>query len=391
MNVYIIGGGASGLVAGIISARNNHKVTILEKNNTCGKKLLLTGNGKCNFYNEDQQLKYYHTNNKKEFKNIFAYTNQILLFFKTIGIIPQNKNGYYYPYSNQSTSILNALLKEAEKLNIKIITNQNVTKIEKKEQFIIHTNENIYKADKIIIATGSKAYPKTGSNGEGYKLAKQLGHTIKPIYPALTMLKSDQTYNWEGIRTPVTLTLKLNNQTITKEQGEIQLIKNGISGIVTFNISHYIFKNKNIKILIDFVPWFTKNEDEFIKWLDNQSKKLKYPLKNILEGFLNYKLVNFILEKNKYPKDILWENCNKQKIVNDLKQFTFKPNNDYTYDKAQTCQGGIPLEEINTTTMESKITKGLYFTGEIIDVHADCGGYNLSFAFMTAFIAGKLN
>ena len=178
MRICIIGGGASGLIAAIGAKNKNNEVFILERNNKCGKKLLLTGNGRCNFWNENQNLNFYHSHNLECLETIFTLEkDQVLPFFKSIGIISKIKDGYYYPYSNQSTAILKALLTEIDKLNIKIYYEEYVTNLKKENNFVIKTNNNIYKADKVIIATGSKAYPKTGSDGNGYELLKQLGFT----------------------------------------------------------------------------------------------------------------------------------------------------------------------------------------------------------------------
>ncbi len=396
MNIIIIGGGASGLVSAIIAKRNGANVTILEKNKQCGKKLLITGNGRCNFWNEQQDIKFYHSNNIDIFEQFLkANKTKVLSFFDSIGIVSKNKNGYYYPFSNQAVSILNALLTEVHKLKINIIY-EEVTNIEKSQNFKITSLKNTYYADKIIIATGSKAYPKTGSDGFGYILAQRLGHSLIPIFPALVQIKGNASYyqNWAGIRCEVKLAYYEKNIYQKEEIGEIQLTDYGISGICAFNLSNQVAKSltkkQKTEILINFVPWFQGTKNDFKEWLDNQNKKLnKYTLKEILEGFLNHKLVNLLLNLANINEKTTWSQINKDNIVKLIMEFAFIPTEVLSFTNAQVCSGGIPLTEINMKTMESKITKGLYFTGEILDVNGDCGGYNLGFAWMSGIVAGE--
>mgnify|MGYP001091454610 CR=1 FL=1 len=183
--VVVIGGGASGLVASIL-ASNSNEVTILEGNDKCGKKILLTGNGKCNYWNEDISIDHYNTNNKEILEKIITEKNQeeVLSFLEKLGIYPKIKNGYYYPYSNQATSVRTLLLKELEKRNIKIVSNFKVTEIKQENNmFMIYSDKEKIVADKVILATGSKACPKTGSDGSGYSLLESLGHHINPVTP----------------------------------------------------------------------------------------------------------------------------------------------------------------------------------------------------------------
>ena len=383
MNIIIIGGGASGLVSAIIAKRNGANVTILEKNKQCGKKLLITGNGRCNFWNEQQDIKFYHPNNIDIFEQFLkANKTKVLSFFDSIGIVSKNKNGYYYPFSNQAVSILNALLTEVHKLKINIIY-EEVTNIEKSQNFKITSLKNTYYADKIIIATGSKAYPKTGSDGFGYILAQRLGHSLIPIFPALVQIKGNASYyqNWAGIRCEVKLAYYEKNIYQKEEIGEIQLTDYGISGICAFNLSNQVAKSLTKK---------QKTKKDIKEWLDNQNKKLnKYTLKEILEGFLNHKLVNLLLNLANINEKTTWSQINKDNIVKLIMEFAFIPTEVLSFTNAQVCSGGIPLTEINMKTMESKITKGLYFTGEILDVNGDCGGYNLGFAWMSGIVAGE--
>ncbi len=390
MEIFIIGAGASGLTAAITLARKGKKVTILEKNQTCGKKLLLTGNARCNYYNQDQDIKKYNSDNKNALKEILKQgQKEVLPFFDSIGIIHNIKNGYYYPYSNQSKSVLNALLKTLQKLNVKIINNQTVIDIKKQDKFIITTQDSTYKADKLIIATGGKTYPQTGSDGSTYKLLKKLGHSTTKLYPGLTKIigKDNYYHLWAQTRAQVKLTLKINNQTIKEEIGELQMTKNGISGICTFNLSAKVAKaldkKEKVIITINFVPWFNKNNEQLAKWLKKQNETKD--LDTILNGFLPSNTIELFHKTTSINKI---NNQTLPTIINFLTNFTFNPK-EVTFKEAQITVGGIKLNEINPQTLESKIVKNLYIIGEILDVQGDCGGYNLGLAWMTGIIVGK--
>ena len=401
MKTIIIGAGASGLISAIYAAKNSSEVIILEKNDTSAKKILITGNGRCNYYNEDQNINHYHSENNELIKDIITKenTDEIMKFFNKIGIVPKIKDGYYYPYSNQATSIKEALLTEAKIKGIKIITGENVTKINKNNnQFVIKTENNTYSADKVILATGSKAYPKTGSDGSGYILASSFGHKITNIYPSLSQLKGEESYfkNWSGVRADVKVSLLENNKIIKEEKGEIQLTNNGVSGICVFNLSGLaskgLMEGKKEEIVINFMPWLN-SFNEVSNYLEERNKKLKNrTIEQFLEGFLNYKLIHVILKLTKINKDDFWNELNiekKKKLIQNLISFTLKITKISSFEESQVCKGGVSLEEINVKTMESKLEKDLYVIGELLDVDGDCGGYNLTFAWISGMLAGK--
>ena len=384
--VVIIGAGASGLVASIYASKNN-EVILLEKNKSCGKKLLITGNGRCNYWNEDQNIKHYHSNNQELLKEIIneKNKNEILSFFDKLGIIPKIKNGYYYPFSNQAFTINHALVNEVIKNNVKIKTEYEVKIIKKQNDKFIINDETI--ADKLIIATGSIAYPKTGSTGYGYDVAKDFNHKIIPVMPSLVKLKGEEKYfkKWAGIRTDVIVSLYEDNNLIKQEEGEIQLTEDGISGICIFNISRDVVREqKNKKIKINFLPCLTK--EELIKKLENKN------IKETLERIINYKLVEVIMEISNIDENTNFNDLKeKDLLINNLFNFEFKVTGYNSFDSAQVCSGGVSLNEINLNTMESKLEKNLYFIGEILDVDGDCGGYNLGFAWISGMLAGKDN
>ena len=239
--IVIIGGGASGIVASIFASKKNNEVIIIEKNSDVLKKLLITGNGRCNYFNDDMNLKHFYTNVESDISKIINSNNinEIKRFFDKIGIIPKIKNGYYYPYSNTSSSIYNSLKIEAINNGVKIINDFDVINVEKKEKFFISSSSKTITCDKLILACGSKAYPKTGSDGFGYKLLEKFNlDIIKPL-PALVQLELDfpSLKKWSGIRSEVKIDLIENDKIIKSEIGEILLTDYGISGICTFNLS----------------------------------------------------------------------------------------------------------------------------------------------------------
>ena len=398
--VAIIGGGASGIIASIYAAKRGYNVIILERNSTCCKKILITGNGKCNYFNDDWNLKHYQTNSVEKIATVINDENkkEILSFFNKIGIVPKIKNGYYYPYSNQAVSIKTNLLREATLNGVVIKNDCFVEKVEKKDNhFLINVNEEIIVADAVIMATGSKACPKTGSDGNGYTLAESFGHTVVPVLPSLVPLKTKGKFlkEWSGIRTDVNISLYVDGVKLKEEYGEIQLTDYGISGICVFNLSSLaninLAKERKVLVKINFIPWVV-SINTFINFIDNQYNKNKKDIMSLLEGILNYKLVSVLLKEIGVSIDTTFDDLTSndlEKIYKQLSQFELEIIGSQDYDKAQVCSGGVSLLEVDMNTMQSKLVDDLYFTGEILDVDGDCGGYNLAFAWVSGMIAGK--
>ena len=261
--VVIIGAGASGLITAIYAKRNGNDVILIEKNEICGRKILATGNGRCNYWNKDQSLGHYRGSNLKNIEDILNAKNEeeILMFFRKIGIEPKIKNGYYYPFSNQAISIQKALILEAEKQKVKILTDSEVVDILKNEKkfTIVLKNQNKIETDIVVLSTGSKAAPKTGSDGFGYKICEKFKHTVNKPLPALVQLRANEKYlkDWEGVRAEVSVKLYENEKEIGKEVGEIQLTNYGVSGICVFNLSGRVSKgleaSEKEKIEINFI------------------------------------------------------------------------------------------------------------------------------------------
>lgn len=360
-------------------------ITIIEKNNKCGKKLLLTGNGRCNYWNKDISIDKYYTNNKEVLKKIINKENQnkTFDFLSNLGIYPKIIASYYYPYSLEGSSVNDIFLNKIKKHNI--LYNTNVISIKKEaNKFIVITNNGKYLFDKLIIATGSKAYPKTGSNGDGYIFAERFGHTIISVKPSLTALQTSfNLNNIAGVRSDVKLSLYHNNVLIKEERGQIQFTKEYISGICVFNLSNIIVRNNfdNYNIKINFLPDIDNVKSFLIKRKDT--------IYNMLNTIINTKIINLFLNILKQDKDTLYDNLSieeKDKLVQMLTNFDLKIIGSQDFNSAQVCSGGISLKEINANTMESKLIDGLYFTGEVLDVDGICGGFNLAFAFITGFL-----
>lgn len=403
-NVIVIGAGASGLIAAIYAKSKGNNVILLEKNEICGKKILATGNGRCNFWNEDQRLEHYRSSNFEKIEKIINNKNreEILKFFEKIGIEPKIKNGYYYPNSNQAISIKKALELEAQKQNVIIKTDSEVVDLKKeKDDFkVILKNGQEIISNSVILATGSKAAPKTGSDGIGYQICKKFNHTIVKPLPALVQLKADGKFlkDWEGIRTDVLVKLYENDKKIGEEIGEIQLTNYGISGICVFNLSGRVSRglndNKKETVKINFLNSLNINlPKDFIEWMNKRNLLVKdRSIFELLEGVLNYKLVNVLLKKSKINNNMKWEELSlssKNDLSENITSFKLEIIGTNSFDKAQVCSGGIPLNEIDVNDMQSLKVKGLYIIGELLDVDGDCGGYNLEWAWITGMIAGS--
>lgn len=398
-NVVVIGAGASGIIAALKAIKNNN-VILIDGNDKCGKKILLTGNGRCNYWNSDISLDQYETDDKEALNSILTEENKAntLSFLDSLGIYSKIKNGYYYPYSNQAASIREILEREIKKSKVNFRGGVKVKNVSKNNESFKVTLENndVIIADKVIIATGSKAYPKTGSDGLGYEFARKFGHKINSVLPTLTQLKSSGKFlkEWENIRCDAQVSLVVNDKKIKEDLGEIQLTGTGISGICTFNISGLASKNlamKNkVEVIINFLPHL---EGNLYNWINDRALKLKdKTVEEIFESIFNYKLLFVFLKLAGISKDKRWSELSeksKRDLCAIIESFKLDIIGTESFDKAQVCTGGVLLSEVNPTNLESKIVPGLFFTGEILDVDGKCGGFNLAFAWISGFLAGR--
>lgn len=390
MNIAIIGGGPAGFAAAITLARKKYNVTILEKNSSVLKKLLLTGNGKCNYFNNVQSVDKYHSSS--DIKNIITKENidKVNNFWNELGIIPIVKNGYFYPFSESSSSMKSALVNMALSLGVNIVVDREIIGIDEingKVKVTAKSVSEIY--DKVIIATGSLAYPKTGSTGFGYEVAKGYGINVVDVNPSLVQLITDtgMESKWKGIRSHVKV--KYKNHI---EEGEIQLTDYGVSGICVFNISRDISINlhnsKHEVIEINFVPWVLSDLKEF---LDERNKLLtNRNITELCDAFINYKLLFAICSKLKIDTNKTWDDLSeseKNKLCNNLTNMQVTVVGTKGYDFAQVCSGGIDLHDLDSN-LASKNNPNLYFVGEVLDLDGDCGGYNLTIAILSGILVG---
>ena len=399
MKIGIIGGGASGLVAAIKAKNENNEVIIFERNKECGKKILATGNGRCNYWNDDQCLCHYQSAEKDLIANVINDVNEVrvLDLFNKLGIVPKIKNGYYYPFSKQASTIRNVLVNEVCRLGV-IIKNeflvQDIKNINGK--FVICNDHEEFNVDKLILATGSFAAPKTGSDGLGFKFLENFNHTIIKPLPSLVQLISEGNHlkEWNGIRTDVELSLYEDDEFIINELGEIQLTNYGISGICVFNLSNRVARGldtgKKEVININFLP-FLEDFESACNWFVEKTMLTSKNISDLLYSVLNKDLVNIILKKaniNLTKKFTELSFSEQKKIINWCTKFDVKIVATKSFMEAQVASGGVSLKEINLETMESKLVKNLYITGELLDITGDCGGYNLGIAWRTGYVAG---
>lgn len=407
-DVIIVGAGASGTFCALSLKYNNPNlnVLLLEKNDKLGKKLLITGNGRCNLGNMDNNIRNYNSsssldefktileNNDYDFLNVLFNDDNLdnyYYYLNKFGILikKEDTSTRLYPYSNQALTVCKSFERALEKENVKINYNYDVKKIVKNQDtFII--NDDL-KCKKLIIATGGKTYTKTGSSGAGYEILKSFGHTITHLYPSLTNLKTDYKYikELQGVRADAIVNLSINDKIIETEEGQVQFTKDALSGICVFNLSRnvgdYLKQNRNVKLTIDFVPDYSSLD------LFNYLKEFYgYNLEDALSCIINNKLSKVIAKElrlnNKKVKEL--SNTNLENVCFTLKNMNFNITQTGDFDNAQVTCGGALLNEF-TSYLESKKCKGLYAIGEVLDVDGKCGGYNLSWAFNSALIVSK--
>ena len=397
--IAVIGGGASGLMAAITAKKSGKEVVILERKDRILKKVLITGNGRCNITNVNANISNYFGKNISSVENILnRFTPQDTMdFFNELGIVCNEENrGKVYPLSGQASSVVDALRFEAEKLGIKIETEFYVRKIEKDGfKFKIYSEDKKkIEAGRVIIAAGGQSYPELGSNGSGFELAKELGHSVTKLSPSIVQLKTEknQVKGLQGIKTDVAVTAYGDNKKICTYDGELLFTDYGISGNVVFNISFVMPLYKDVEFEIDFMEKFDYNE--LYEMLKERKKIMSHlTMENYFNGMINKKLGQFLskvsgIEKLSKPvKDL--SDSDIRKLCTVLKKYRVKILETTGFKNAQVTAGGVSLDEVNTETLESKIVKELYFSGEVLDVYGECGGFNLQWAWASGYIAGE--
>ena len=411
MRVVIIGGGPAGIIAAMKAAMEKNEVILMEKMNTCGKKLLITGKGRCNITSSldiDEFIKYIPGNGKFLYSAFQNFNNKdIIEILKEEHVEVKTERGNrVFPVSDKSQDVLDALINRLKKLKVNIITSCPVEKILVKDNKVIGVltkkNEKI-EADKVILATGGKSYQLTGSTGDGYKMAEELGHNITKLRPSLVPLKIkeiDICRELQGLSLKnVQIQIKINEKVIYKDFGEMIFTHFGVSGPVILSGTAIMVRNKEIddllkegkiKLQIDFKPALSMEKLDLRIRRDFETAKNKQ-FKNSLNDLLPQKLIPLIIHmsginENKQVNEITREE--RIKLGKMLKEFTLTVKDFKEIDDAIVTAGGVSIKEINPKTMESKIVSGLYFAGEVIDVDGYTGGFNLQAAYSTGYTAG---
>ncbi len=415
-DIIVIGAGPAGLIAAIESYEPSKKILILEKMPNPALKLKISGKGRCNITN-DADLKEFISHfgkNGRFLKFAFAefFNTDLLEYFEKLGVqFKLERGGRYFPQNDRAVDIAKSLLNKAKSLDIPIAVNSEViaiTKLPDETLTVVinrkgraadkNTRRIQIKADKIVLATGGKSYPQTGSNGAGFKLASKLGHTVIPVSPALVPVETrgDTAKKLQGLSLRnVKVKVWCKNKKIDERFGEMLFTDFGVSGPIILSLSRTIVRliddRKKVSIAIDLKPALDQKtvDQRLLREIEEHSKqRFKSLLKKLLPG----KLGPVFIEKLEIPEEkplnqISSEERKRLRML--LKEFQLEVAGYRSFNEAIVTAGGISIKEINSRTMESKLVKGLYFAGEIIDIDADTGGFNLQAAFSTGWIAGR--
>jgi len=394
-NTIIIGGGASGLICGIILAEKMSDLLILEKNSRVGKKLSATGNGQGNLTNENLSINNYHggTNFAQYSINVFD-NHKLINFFEDLGgYFISDERGRFYPASMQASSLTDLLRFKIDNLNVNIHTETNVTEILKNKVFEIKTqNGDIFYSENVVLACGGMAAKQFGTDGSAYSFAKMFGHTIINTAPSLVQLKTENIFikGLKGIKANCIAYANSNGKMLKKDEGEVLFTDYGLSGNVVFQLSSYLINAQNPQIRLEFLSQLPYNE--LLKILAKKITDSNIPIEELFTGILNKQLGKAILKyagiENLTEKAIN-DTAKIEKIAKAVKSFDLRVTGNLGYDYAQVTKGGVNTNEIDSKTMMSKIVNNLYFCGEIIDIDGDCGGYNLQWAFSSGYVAAN--
>ncbi len=410
--IMIIGGGAAGMTAAAAAAQNSRKanqkpeICILEHKDIVGKKILSTGNGRCNLTNEVMNSDCYYSECPQIIGQILDKfgREEALKFFQELGIVVKSKKGYYYPRSEQAAAVRELFQIHLEHLGVEVRTNVHVKSIKKSRcAFMIHAVESIsaketlsIKADKVILTCGGMAAPVLGSDGSGYTLAKSLGHSLVPVVPALVQLrvKNNPLRQAAGVRTDGTVSIYENHKFMGADTGELQITDYGISGIPVFQVSRHaakaLYYKRPVKAEIDFLPEIPLGTMAAVLRY-KRKKQDKSSIMKAMLGFFHKKLIPCLLKNAGMKPDLKISELNEpllQSLVHTCRHFPLTISDTNGFEHAQVCAGGVRLTEINASTMESLRCGGLYLAGEILDADGICGGYNLQWAWTTGYLAG---
>jgi predicted Rossmann fold flavoprotein len=397
----VIGGGAAGMTAAIFAARNGAKVTVLEQLPKVGRKILATGNGRCNFTNVNMDIGKYHGSNVKFAYGVlgrYGYMDTIR-FFEDLGLYWIEEDGRVYPASQQASSVLDVLRYEMDYLGVEEACDVGIEEIAfQSNGFTIKLKDGskIF-GDKVILATGGKANPGLGSKGSGYELAKSLGHKIMEPFPSLVQIKLESPYlkGIAGVRHTGRASIEKSGESLREDFGEVQFTDYGVSGIPVLQLSRivgeYLKTGDKLLFCLDMFPRISKDE-LFQLLLKRNNLRPEKPLHISFIGLINKRLINALLKEGEISDvNMPCRNVTREQLdrfAGILKKWSFNIIGTKSWSEAQVTAGGVSVSDINPKTMESKLVPGLYFAGEILDIDGDCGGYNLHWAWSTGSIAG---
>ncbi len=397
-DIIVVGAGAAGMVAAITAARNGATVTILEHMDMAGKKILATGNGKCNYTNSRQGVAYYYGDNPAFVLPVFEQFGHTdtLKFFRELGILPKEERGYYYPASKQAASIREVLLMELLRLKVNIQYNCGIRGIYKEgDAFRFDTKEGTYYSKACIMATGGCTAKKTGSDGSGFLYLERLGHHIIDVVPALVALQGKQSFFAEvaGIRAEIKVGLYVENELAATEEGELQLTDYGISGIPVFQVSRMatkaLLQKKSAYAMLDFAP--SMSSDELFRHIRCCFFRDGKTAEQALIGTFPSKLIPVFLRlaqiETKQAAGQVAEH-KLHKLAECIQNVRVDITGSKKFDSAQVTAGGVDTTEICNETLESRLVSGLYFAGEMMDIDGKCGGYNLQWAWSSGYVSG---
>ena len=399
--VAIIGAGASGLVCAIEAARKAHQVTVFEKNSKVGRKILATGNGRCNISNENITLSRYHGKAPHAAKEALRRfdTSMGKAYFRALGLeMREGEEGRLYPMSHQASSVVDMLLHEARSLGVHFALECEVLQIEKKgTEFVVHTKEQKHSFDACVIATGSVAMPTLGSSGSGYGFAKALGHNVIEPYPSLVQFISNEPHLKEasGVKMDAGVELYIGNQKRQSVQGDMLFTTYGLSGSAILDVSRMASKafveGERVHVVLDLLP--TLSREALTSLLQKRMSIAKEKSLSLwLEGIIPKKLAHFIIQNTKlgHIKEASMLGAKEiKKIVFALKALRVDICATKGFESAEVCAGGVDVRELDAKNLMSQKMKNLYFCGEVLDIDGDCGGFNLHFAWASGYLVGQ--